>query len=248
MRLVTWNCCRGSVAKKLPLLENMAPSIVTLQECRQPATEDASTIWHGDPGRQGVAVYAADGYRISPIPQREAPRYAVPIQVDGPVRFFMLAVWSKTDLHYRYVKAVIRALECYRDLILAQPTVLIGDFNSNRIWDYKRPPAQNHSGLVRNLDDLGLVSAYHEFHGEAQGLETRATLYLLKKKARPYHIDYCFIPRIWLPYLRSVEVGTYEAWSPSSDHAPLLVDLDMPATAYGIKHAHMTPCQSTSTY
>ena len=229
MRIVTWNCCRGSVAKKLPLLTDMAPSLVTLQECSRPTTEDVSTIWFGDPGRHGVAVCAADGYRISPVPQREeVPRYTVPVQVDGPISFLLLAVWSKTDLHYRYVKAVIRAVECYRDLILAQPTVLIGDFNSNRIWDYKRSPDQNHSGLVRNLAALGLVSVYHEFHGEAQGSETRATLYLLKKKTRPYHIDYCFIPQGWLPYLRSVEVGSYAAWSQFSDHAPLLVDLRLP--------------------
>ena len=179
MRLITWNCCRGPVTKKLPLLTDMAPSIVILQECSPPATDHESMIWFGDPGKYGLAVCATGDYRICPGPQRDVPRYTVAIQVNGPISFLLLAVWTKTDEQYRYVKSVIRAVECYRDLIIEQPTVIIGDFNSNKIWDYKRPPDQNHSGLVRNLVGLGLVSAYHEFHREPQGSETRPTLYLL---------------------------------------------------------------------
>jgi len=141
-----------------------------------------------------MAVTVSEGYRISSLPSREAPRYTIPVQVAGPLSFLLLAVWSKTDLNFRYVKGIIRAVDCYREMIAAQHTIIVGDFNSNRIWDYKRPSDQNHSGLVRNLEALGLVSAYHRFHGEEQGAETRPTLHLLKKRTRPYHIDYCFIP------------------------------------------------------
>lgn len=58
------------------------------------------------------------------------------------------------------------------------PGVVAGDFNSNTIWDYKRPAGQNHSGLVRQLASLGLVSAYHHFFREAHGAESQPTLYL----------------------------------------------------------------------
>lgn len=126
------------------------------------------------------------------------------------------------------VKGVIRAVDCLRDLIVSQPTVVVGDFNSNKIWDYKRRSGQNHSGLVRNLEDLGLVGAYHRFHDGAQGVETRPTLHLLKQRARPYHIDYCFIPEVWVPYLQSVEVGDYDRWVRFSDHTPLVVNIALP--------------------
>ena len=228
MRIVTWNCCRGPTSTKLPLLAPLEPTLSVVQECPRPRSKPTSTLWFGDNPRQGIAVTASRGYHISPLECRAVPRYTVPIQVTGPVTFLLLAVWSQQDPHFRYVKGIIRAVDCYRDLIVAQPTVIVGDFNSNTIWDHKRPNGQNHSGLVRNLAALGLVSAYHHFYGEAHGRESRPTLYLLWKQARPYHIDYCFIPEAWAPFLRSVEVGTYEEWSKVSDHRPLVVDLALP--------------------
>ena len=83
---------------------------------------------------------------------------------------------------------------------------------------------------MRSLASLGLVSAYHRFFGEDQGAESRPTLYLLKKRERPYHIDYCFIPESWVPNLTSVAVGAYETWITASDHCPLVVDIALPRT------------------
>jgi hypothetical protein len=212
MRVVTWNCNRGSIATRLPLLGHLGPTVAILSECPCPATLESSSLWFGDSGRLGIAVNAAPDCRIAPIPPRDVPRYAFPVQFEEPVRFLLLVVWSKTDAHYRYVKAVIRAVECYRDLIAAQPTMLVGDFNSNTIWDYRRRPEESHSGLVRQLSAFNMTSAYHSFYGEPHSAETRATLYLRKKKQSPYHIDYCFIPDAWLSSLCSIEVGTYEDW------------------------------------
>ena len=79
------------------------------------------------------------------------------------------------------------------------------------------------------LSKLGLVSAYHHFFGEEQGSETRPTFYLLWKENRPFHIDYCFIPEAWTADIRSVSVGTYADWFASSDHRPLVVELNEPA-------------------
>src|SRR5205085_12581065 len=133
----------------------------------------------GDNVRQGIAVVALPGYGLAPLPTREVPRFVIPVQVTGPVSFLLLAVWAKTDLDYRYVRAVIRGVECYSDLIAAQPTVIVGDFNSNKIWDYKRASHLSHSALVRKLASLGLVSAYHRFFGEEQGAESRPTIHML---------------------------------------------------------------------
>ncbi len=46
------------------------------------------------------------------------------------------------------------------------------------------------------LSDAGLVSAHHEWNAETHGQEKTPTDYLLWKEDRPYHIDYCFVPRI----------------------------------------------------
>ena len=227
MRLVTWNCCRGPAPSKLPVLAALAPSVSVIPECPQPVDTN-SMLWFGNNPRQGIAVAASGPYRISPAETRDVPPYAFPVQVTGPTSFLLLAIWSQRNPDFRYVRAVIRAVEIYRDLIVSQPTVIAGDFNSNTIWDYKRPPTQNHSGLVQQLTSLGLVSAYHHFFGEAQGAESRPTLYLHRDPGKPYHIDYCFIPQAWATTLRSVEVGTDEPWAKYSDHRPLVVDIDVP--------------------
>lgn len=228
MRIVTWNCCRGPATKKLPALGLLNPTLSIVQECPRIPSEGKSALWFGDNPRQGIAVLSSGEYSISPIEACEVPRFTIPIQVTGPHSFLLLAVWAKADPNFRYVRAVIRAIECYRDLIVAQPTVLVGDFNSNKIWDYKRPDGRNHSGLVRELEALGLRSAYHEFHTEAQGKETRPTLFLLRQATRPYHIDYCFVPESWVAHIRSVDVGTDDPWALYSDHRPLVVDVELP--------------------
>ena len=224
MRLVSWNCCRGPAAK-LSLLAPLDASISVVQECPRPAPDSRSCLWFGDNPRQGIAVLWSPEYRVEPITPRPVPRYTLPFQVTGPRTFLLLAVWSQREREYPYVRGIIRAVELYRDLIIAQPTVVIGDFNSNAIWNRKRAGALDHGALVAMLSQLGLISAYHHFHGEAQGAERRPTLYLLWDETRPYHIDYCFIPETWASQVRSVSVGTYADWASASDHRPLVVDL-----------------------
>jgi endonuclease/exonuclease/phosphatase family metal-dependent hydrolase len=83
------------------------------------------------------------------------------------------------------------------------------------------------------LTELGLVSSYHHYYGEAHGTETRPTFYLHRNKRRPYHIDYCFVPEGWASYIQSVQIGSYEDWQKHSDHRPLLVDLNLDRVVEG---------------
>jgi exodeoxyribonuclease-3 len=106
------------------------------------------------------------------------------------------------------------------------PVVLAGDLNSNKIWDAERLVG-NHSDVVKILAERGLVSGYHEFFGEAQGAESRPTIYFYRHADRPFHIDYIFIPREWAPRLKAVDIGGYERWSKLSDHCPVTVDIEM---------------------
>lgn len=226
MRVVTWNCCRGTYLKNASLLGALAPDVAVIQECARPAAETDQCLWFGDNPHQGIAVFCSGPYRIRALPTvAEVPRYAFPVEVRGPTNFLLIAVWSKGGQDHPYVEAVVRAVELYRDLFTQHRTVLAGDFNSNTIWDSSHAPGQNHSALVKMLSELGLVSSYHFFHREAHGEETQPTYYFQWKEKRPFHIDYCFIPREWLPNVQLVEVGSYAEWKGSSDHRPLLVQL-----------------------
>lgn len=102
--------------------------------------------------------------------------------------------------------------------IAGNATVVAGDSNNYiQIWD--RPGRRHtHAELVGLLKGYGLVSAYHQHYGEAQGIETRSTFYIYRKQERGFHIDYCFVLKAWTPYLRSIQVGAYADWRHLSDH------------------------------
>ena len=226
MRLVTWNCCRGLYLKNAALLHVLEPDVAVLQECAQPMAQSDQCLWFGDNPRQGIAVLAKGPYRIRALATvADVPRYAIPIEVTGPINFILIAIWSKADQEKPYVEAVIRAVELYRNLFTEYPTVLAGDLNSNAIWDAEHAAGQSHSALVEMLFQLGLVSCYHYFNREKHGEEKQATYYFQWKEERPFHLDYCFIPAKWAPHLRCVEVGSYVDWKGSSDHRPILVEL-----------------------
>ena len=226
MRIVTWNCCRGPYARKVPLLDPLAPDIRVIQECAKPLDDSRHRLWFGENARQGICVEASAAYQLRALPTvADAPKYLVPIEVSGPRSFVLFIVWTLGKQPYPYVEAAARAVDLYRDLIAGSPTLLVGDFNSNTRWDGTHPPTLNHTALVARLADLGLVSAYHHVRGEAHGLESEATYYFHWKKERPYHIDYCFLPFDWAGRIRQVEIGNFEDWRPYSDHRPLLVDV-----------------------
>ena len=153
------------------------------------------------------------------------PPYVVPFDIEGPIAFTVLAVWSKPHHRFPYVEGIHEAVRIYRTLIASRPTVILGDFNSNPIWDHQHRPGWSHSDLIARLRDLGLVSAYHAFHGEAPGKESRATYYHTWNKRKPFHIDYCFLPSTWAAAIRRVEIGDYAGWRRRSDHRPLVVEL-----------------------
>ena len=47
---------------------------------------------------------------------------------------------------------------------------------------------------------------------------THPTLYMYRKKDKPYHIDYCFVSADLAEKLESVEIGAYDQWVQYSDH------------------------------
>ena len=61
MRVTSWNCFRGAdVLHGLSLLSPLRSDLITLQECRRPASDSASIIWRGTDPRQGVAVVSTE--------------------------------------------------------------------------------------------------------------------------------------------------------------------------------------------
>ena len=175
----------------------------------------------------GVAVIARNGFvaRRASLSGPLLGSHAA--DISGPVAFRLLAVWTRAE--HGYVRSLAADLDTLKARRSRRPVILAGDFNSNSIWDRPRRPF-DHGRLVGRLhDELGLVSAYHAWHGVVHGAEPDATHFFLRKRDRPYHLDYCFVPERW--EIRGVSVGGDDEWGKLSDHRPVVVDLDVRQSA-----------------
>ena len=103
---------------------------------------------------------------------------------------------------------------------------LIGDFNSNTIWD-KPKRAGNHSDVVQVLGAKKISSAYHYHFKQTQGKEEHPSFYLYRHLDKPYHLDYCFASKDLMKKLTRAEMGSHEQWCAYSDHTPLIVDFEV---------------------
>ena len=168
-------------------------------------------------------VMARDKFRLVPVRRKPIrAKHFLPVHIDGPVKFNLLGAWAKpAERRPLYVTTLLRGLAAYRDFIRSSPTVFIGDMNTENFFLADDP----HLKLVEVLQrDFGLVSAYHEYYGETHGRESRHTYFDRTKQGRPYHIDYCFLPMSWVPYLAAVRVGTRRRFGRVSDHVPLMLE------------------------
>lgn len=123
----------------------------------------------------------------------------------------------------RYIGQIWLTINYYEDL-LKDSTILIGDFNSNKIWDYK-DRVGNHTDVVNKLKEKNIYSLYHEQYKQNHGKETNPTFYLYRNLEKPYHIDYCFVSKKIINNGFDFTVGNFHDWIDKSDHTPIIVEL-----------------------
>ncbi len=183
-------------------------------------------VWFGSNPRQGIAVVVKQPLQVVAGRPRDGTASMFAAHVSGPLSFTVLATWAQ--LEPTYSEALRRSLHVYRDLLLGGRCVLMGDLNSSVAWD-DRHGRTDHRRLEAQLhDEFGLVSAYHAVTGEHPGQESRPTHFWRWQAGAPFHLDYCYLPKGWLPGLKAVTVGSYEDWADASDHRPVCVDVSPP--------------------
>jgi exodeoxyribonuclease III len=139
--------------------------------------------------------------------------------VQGRIAFTLIAVWTVMPERNRltYPEILLAGLDGCSHAMSQGPVVVAGDFNSNASYEPQRRP--NHQEVVDRLTSLGLVSAYHAYHNEAHGRESRPTH--LHSSGGLFHIDYCFVPSGWTQAICDVRIGER-----IGDHNPVVVDFD----------------------
>ena len=233
MRLMTWNCQVGAFRKKASRAAALRPTLLVVPESENIERElvldgeaqPTARMWlAGTTTNRGVGVLSYTGATIRRAPLIGDPiDFFVPLEVnDAGVEFQVVAVWTAatSDKNTMYRQAH-EGLDRYADWIRARDTVLMGDFNNNATYSKGKP----WHDLEGRLQPLGLVSAYHHFHKQAFGAESRPTHYFHRKRESPWHLDYCFVPTAWTSRIESVDVGEFDDWSALSDHMPVVVDI-----------------------
>ena len=227
LRLVTWNC-NGALRKKWRTLEPLDADVLIVQECEDPErSKDAAYLewsgnylWVGSTKNKGIGVFVRDGLTIDACHLEFEPlKQFLPCIIDG---IPLLAVWTQfaDSPTFSYIGQLWKFLQSHKMFLDHEQAIVIGDMNSNVRWD-KWDRWWNHSDVVRELSELGLRSAYHEFLNAKQGLEPDPTFYLHRNLAKAYHIDYAFLGNRWL--IEDVIVGPHEIWLRESDHMPLSI-------------------------
>jgi exodeoxyribonuclease-3 len=225
--------------KKAGFILAHKPDIIIVPECEHPdklkfnegTIEPNDLLWFGDNQNKGLGIFSYSNFRFKLLDCHNPElRLIIPIAVSGGhFDFNLYAIWAHNpkDPDGNYITQVWKAIHEYSDTITSKQTILIGDFNSNTIWDKPRREG-NHSTVVEHLQKKNIHSVYHKHFKQAQGKEQHPTLYMYRQKDKPYHIDYCFASKDMIRYLESVEVGDYDFWIKHSDHVPVIVTFGSP--------------------
>ena len=237
MKIITWNC-NMVYRRKANLLLIHKPDIVVVPECEHPDKlkfENGTPIpndiiWFGKNPHKGLGVFSYSDFKFElNNTHRQEFRTILPLTATNKKkRFNLFAIWANNpeDKGDEYIGQVWKALNFYSGLLNNKKTFLIGDFNSNTIWDKPRREG-NHSTVVEFLANKGIHSTYHKFYDQIQGKEKHNTLFMYRHKNKPYHIDYCFASNDLIKKLSHVEVGKYIDWCKYSDHTPLIVTFNI---------------------
>lgn len=210
---------------------SLKPDLLLVQECEQRVVVEQEhylenchgALWHGDNKHKGLAVFSFTGIdpKIAEF-YNPAYKYIIPIHCGQTLVFHIWAMPHPEGKVKSYVGQIWAALQYYESYISGN-VILAGDFNSHVKWDAERSKG-NHSDVVKFLADRQILSVYHEVNQIKPGEEPDPTIYLLKQKHKPYHLDYCFASQTCVSDQTTAEIGRFEDWIGESDHMPLVVD------------------------
>lgn len=249
MRIVTWNC-NGALRRKLAEADSLQADILIIQECEDPSQSiqayrdwAGDYLWIGESKNKGIGVFPRNGYKVESLSwsgkftiqecQNNSPALSwcsedlklfLPFSINQHIT--VLAVWTKASSGstFSYIGQFWKYLQIHRHELSQPATVILGDFNSNVIWD--RPDRWwNHSDVLKELEQIGIRSQYHHCTDERPGQESRPTFFLQRNMLKPYHIDYVFTSTDILNK-STIRVETSKSWLKASDHMPVILQTE----------------------
>ncbi len=226
MKIINWNC-NLNLSKKFEHIEKHQPDIAIIQECEKLDSSyfpNGKYFWIGKNEQKGLGVIVFNQSAKIDSSYNEDLIYFLPIQTDI---VSIMGVWAYNHRASQrfgdtFKGGVSDALMHYEKWLLQNDKIIFsGDFNNSVIWD-KGSSENNFENINKKLNELSLVSVYHDLNKEDFGKEKKGTLFQYRHQDKPYFIDYIYTKGL---ETRNLIVGEYDEWISYSDHVPLIAEL-----------------------
>jgi exonuclease III len=244
MRIVTYNFLRAGSLKRCGhwsrLIRNFSPDLILAQECRPPDMSPGEKFRHHD---HDAFVWQSAGSRGWGTGLFARSASLVPIAIPdyngwvigGEIRN---TPWSERSFIVFSIhgpvgeRGYIRTMQHILDRIALfrnhADLVLGGDFNV--AVGYRKPNERikilrgERELLDRLTNEFNLVSCWQAANPNRPLAQT---LRWMGNPSAPYHCDGIFVPRSWLPRLKSCRVVRGSRWSQLSDHNPVMAEFQL---------------------
>ncbi|APR07661.1 hypothetical protein FAM21834_01543 [Lentilactobacillus parabuchneri] len=220
MRVVFWNC-NGGFRNKYQYITKFDADLYIIAEVegidklnneqfKRDVQSEQYLAFPGD--KKGLLVFTCRNEPIEPLHwDNYRMRYFMPFKFMNKT---FLGIWSKDN----YIEDIYLYTGFHLEKLA--DTILIGDLNSNVIWD-SHHGYRTHSDFNELMASIKHISAYHDQSGEKFGKETQPTFFMYRKINRPYHIDYAYVPK---GTQFEISFGSSH-FLEYSDHLPMVLDL-----------------------
>jgi len=243
MRIVTYNFLRAGSLQRCGhwsrVIRHLKPHVILAQECRPPLSSpgerfrhgrDDAFAWQEARSRGWGSALLARSASLNPI---AIPEYEGWI-VGGEIRN---AAWSERPIRFfsihgpagegGYIRTIQHILDRVAVLGRNADLVLGGDFNVAVGYRRQHEAIRFVRGEREILDRLShefdLVSCWQAANPDRPLAQT---LRWMRNPTAPYHCDGIFVPKSWLPRLRSCRVVRGSRWSLLSDHNPVVAEFE----------------------